>query len=1810
MRKRCKRNYVSVGAMAMAVILAMQTVGGMSSLTASDRIVEVRSDSQTQMSSEPEVVYVNHLNDSTVRSQNFDSNWKFNLGDAESAHTPAFDDSSWRQLSLPHDYSIEQEFSKTMEAESGYLPGGTGWYRKAFTVSKDMADKELRIDFGGVYMNSTVWINGQQVGTHPYGYTPFSFNITDYIKFGEENVIAVKVDHKTPSSRWYSGSGIYRSVNLTITDKVYVGLYGTKITTPNLAANKNQVDMNVHTTVVNDGSDAADFTLTHTVFKKGGEESAAIGTAVTEAQSVEAGGEKEVASAFQVNVPDLWSVQAPTLYTVRTKVTVGDRVVDTYDTDYGFRYFDFDTNTGFSLNGENVKLKGVCMHHDQGALGAIANRRAIERQVEILKEMGCNSIRVTHNPAADELIEIANEQGILIIDEAFDGWMSEKNGNIQDYAKWFNKGIEAGNQIIGGQEGMKWSQFDLNAMIKRGNNAPSVIMWSLGNEVIEGISGSVAGFPDMNRQLIEWAKEIDDTRPVTVGDNKLKGNPAADGAPKEMCQDVADNGGTVGLNYCNGSIYDALHQRYPDWKLYGAETASSVNSRGIYDRITGGGQTPDKQLTSYDNSRVGWGALASDAWYQVIKRDFVAGEYVWTGFDYIGEPTPWNGTGSGSAGSWPAPKNSYFGMIDTAGFPKDSFYFYQSQWNEDVNTLHILPAWNENVVYKDGNNVPVVVYSDARSVELFFTPADGGERRSLGKKTFTEETTGAGYKYQIYRGSDADSTEHVNMYLKWNVPYADGTIEAVATDAAGNQVTETMGRSSVTTTGGAAKLAASADRTEIRADGKDLSYITVDVTDSSGNIVPDAADRVEFEVEGEGVLVGVDNGSAPDHDSYKGSSKKAFSGKVLAIVQSKKNAGTIRVTAKADGLTQSVVELQTKAVGGSAEKQIDSFYMVKNYYVKVGNMPQLPAAVETRFTDGSVENLGVVWEEITVDQIQGPGTFVINGRTEGNEELFVTINMIDDIGGILNYSATTPIGVKPVLPISRPAIMPDGTVLSTAFSVDWEEPKDSVYDTEGVVTISGTANVFGRSITVSASIRVQSESVTIGDSVSGNVMNLTQNIPPDKQSDTLEAIKDGSTVRENVNGGANPSLWSNYDYSQEGNTTSEITFEYATQQRLGQIVVHFAKDAWAARYPDAETTEIFVSESGTEGSWTKLETRETIGQESGSVTPYTYEFAPVGATFIKFRLTNKDETITATPPRKSCTALTEIELKLAQGSFSTNTTANLAKLIVNDVEVPQFSLNEGSYQTPALFAEVTAVGADNAATTVLSRYQKEIKILIQSEDNKTTNTFIINLETEAPDRPDSDSEDYPVNQIVPTAGSEEPETGGQGPARFALDGDPATLWHTRWSPPADTADKFWIQFELDEVTLLDGLRYLPRAGSSNGSVREYEVRYSTDGVVNSADWPVIATSWPTIATGEWTSDAQWKLAKFERPVEAKFIRLIGKSTFGDQENKFMSGAEIRVQKAVVKTDISDVNNHITAEVSPNPIELPFVDAAHPAQPKVTVMQGESKLRYGIDYKIRYENNEAFGEAAAIATGIDKFTGEIRVPFTIVKKEKALEGIFIHAKPAKTVYNVGEKFDPTGLEIRLFFDDKTEEVLPYAGAQDKFAFSPALDTALEESHKQVTVVYGGKNAVVDIKVVKPGSNPDVGPDINPDINPDDGKSVRESLQKYYDECKKYYKEANHSRENWSLYMTVMKEVEDVLKNKDSSKADMEKALKALMNITEKMNKELKGGEGQKPPEKPSAVQTGDNTSFVLAGMILLLSLSTITVLIVIKKRKKS
>ena len=563
-----KKKVTSIGAVAMATMLAVQGMGLPSSVLAVDQPAVVNSESNTQMSSEKEIVHVNQYGSKTERSQNFDSNWRFYLGDASGAEQPTFDDSQWRQLSLPHDYSIEQEYTQAGEAESAYLLGGTGWYRKNFTLGKEMEGKEFRIDFDGVYMNATVYVNGHKVGTHPYGYTAFSFDITDYVKVGEVNTIAVKVDHKTPSSRWYSGSGIYRSVHLTTMDKVHVDLNGVKVETPKLA--EGNQNTNIKTKVLNESGEEKAVTVTHTMFEKGTDKS--VGTVTTDSKTVAAGQSVDVEATMNVTGAKLWSTESPNLYTVRTEVKVGDAVVDTYETDYGFRYFAFDKDTGFSLNGEKVKLKGVCMHHDQGALGAEANRRAIERQVEILQEMGCNSIRVTHNPAASALIDVCNEKGIIVIEEFFDGWMHAKNGNTNDYSVWFNKAIEEDNEILGAKPGMTWAEFDLKSTVGRGQNDPSIIMWSLGNEIQEGASGG--GYSEKAPDLIRWTKEVDNTRILTIGSNAVK-NGWADHV--SIANQLTAEGGASGTNYSGGTSYDIMHRAHPDWKIYGSETASAVN---------------------------------------------------------------------------------------------------------------------------------------------------------------------------------------------------------------------------------------------------------------------------------------------------------------------------------------------------------------------------------------------------------------------------------------------------------------------------------------------------------------------------------------------------------------------------------------------------------------------------------------------------------------------------------------------------------------------------------------------------------------------------------------------------------------------------------------------------------------------------------------------------------------------------------------------------------------------------------------------------------------------------------------------------------------------------------------------------------------------------------------------------------------------------------------------------------------------------------------------------------------------------------
>lgn len=1523
-------------------------------------------ESVNQMATDPELVFVNSLN-GAERSENFDDHWKFYLGEAENAQAVMFNDSTWRQVNLPHDYSIEQEFTKSGEAESGYLPGGTGWYRKNFLIPKELEGKKIRIDFGGAYMNASVWINGHKVGTHPYGYTPFSFDLTGYINYGGDNVIAVKTDNRIPSSRWYSGSGLYRSVELTVTDPVHVDLYGTQITTPNLEAEceaNGDVTAKIDATVVNDTDEVQQVTVKNTFYKKGEETAVASGT--TQETEVPAGASVKIAAEIPVSAPKLWSVDDPNLYTVRTEVQADGQIVDSYDTEYGFRWFHFDADSGFSLNGDNMKLKGVCMHHDQGALGAAAYRRAIERQVDILKEMGCNAIRVTHNPADENLIEICNEKGILLIEEAFDPWIYEKNGNTNDYAKWFNTSIESGNTIEGGEPGtMTWAEFDLKAMVSRGKNAPSIIMWSMGNEVMEGFYADVSGFPDILKKLIGWVEEIDTTRAITTGENKLKADLKEAIA---MGNILAEANGTVGFNYTAGSKLDAYHAAHPAWAMYGAETASAINSRGIYNpNGYQGGTQNGQQLTSYDKSAVSWGHPASDAWYTVLTRNYMAGEFVWTGFDYIGEPTPWNGTGTGPVGTWPSPKSSYFGIVDTAGFPKDSYYLYRSLWNENEATLHILPAWEENLVAKDDQgNVKVVVYTNAASVELFYED-QAGNRTSQGKKTFTRKYTEDNmYSYQIYEGEGKSGTEHENLYLTWDVPYADGALVAVAYDENGAEV----GTQRVETTGEAAALSLSADRDDIQADGKDLCYITVDVTDGNGRIVPDAANRIQFAIEGNGEIVGVDNGNSPDHDSYQADNRRAFNGKALVIVRSKEQGGSFTLTATADGLeSDSVTVTTTEAETPDTGKKIESYLISKNYYVKTGNEPVLPTEVTVNYNDGTEESTAVTWDALKPEEIETAGSYSVYGTTENGLTVTVNVNMIDEIAALLNYSTAVPVGTVPVLPEARPAVMADGAILEVQFPVTWAEAAASEFDQAGIVTIAGMADVFGKEIAVTATVRVSEEQISIGGNVADRYLTLEQNVPEELQSDTLEAITDGSiAVDPNTSGGPNPSAWTDWQYAQKGNRTPEITFTYATAQNLGRANIYFFTDAGSARLP--EKVELYYSLDPTQADgWKKIEANfEKAQTEADRVTRYTFDFTPVSAVGFKIAITDAAASGTS---QKPCTGITEAELFAVQGSFRVGSTARLSSLKVNDEIVEETVLKKGSYTTPATVVEtLEAAAADNAAITILPAYEEEVKIIIESEDHNTKNTFTIRLNGDAEeteDRADDDSRDYPYTKTTVRVSSAHKDY----PGKQAIDGDTSTIWHTSWDAAKDE-DGRWIILTLEEETLLDGVRYLPKqgnaSGDNNGRVGSYSIEVSGDG-----------KTWTNVSTGTWVDNTEWKLAKFDEPVKTKYVRLHGVTTYGDgvaNQNRFMNAAELRVRKASNAEDIS--GGTITLS------ETEFKENGAPITPFASVNVDGVTLRNGIDYKLSYKDNVEPGTATVTATGIIKYKGTLSAAFTIVE----------------------------------------------------------------------------------------------------------------------------------------------------------------------------------------------------------------------------------
>ncbi|MGG7213266.1 glycoside hydrolase family 2 TIM barrel-domain containing protein [Clostridium nigeriense] len=1273
---------------------------------------------ETRQTQDAETVYVGFIKDGE-RSTVFNQDWRFYKGDQSGAEAVDFNDSSWRSLNLPHDWSIEGDFTVEGEAESGFLLGGTGWYRKHFVVPEKYEGKEFTINFDGVYMNAEVYVNGKLVGEHNYGYTAFAFDITDELVCDglTENVIAVKVKNPVPSSRWYSGSGIYRDVTLTVTDEIHVGHLGTTVTTPNVETQKGgNVDVVVDTVVENESDKATDIKLKTTVVNSNGDE---VSTTVELTKNIDANGSSDFEQTAVVNNPALWSVDSPNMYKVKNEVIVNDNVVDTYYTDFGFRYFNFDRDTGFSLNGENMKLKGVSMHHDQGSLGAASYYRAVERQMEIMKEMGVNAIRVTHNPASETLLEICDRLGLLVINEAFDTWTNSKNGNVNDFAKYFNTTIEEDNEIINGETGMSWGEFEAKTMVKTSKNNPSVIMWSIGNEVLEGIGGDSSNYATIAQNIIDWIQEEDTTRPVTIGDNKSKGGLGNTNAVA-ISDVVANEGGIVGFNYATDSQFNSLRNSKTNWILYGSETSSAVHSRGYYKvREKNSQSDSDLQLPEFDNNanKVGWGHSASDAWKYTIKNDYNAGEFVWTGFDYIGEPTPWNGTGTGSvSGGSAAPKSSYFGIVDTAGFEKDVYYLYQSQWNDDVNTLHILPTWNEEDIPVSNGNVQVDVFTDAYKVELYVNG------KLIETKTAKENTTSLGYKYYTF---DNDS-----LYPSFNVKYEKGTIEAKGYDKDGNLLTNTEGRSIIKTYGDVATVELSADNTTIDADGYDLSYITVDLVDKDGNIASGANNELTYTLEGNGKIVGLDNGNAADTDRYKPETDKsgtrsAFNGKALVIVQSTKDAGEMTLTVSGEGLESKSITINTVNNAGD-NKYIESYDIVKDYYVSLDENPVLPKEVTARYSDGTTETLKVNWNEFDKSQLSTPQIFKATGKIDGTDiAVVVNIHVVGNVSSIENYSTFTYAGTTPSLPNTLKGYLENGSE-SEDFIVNWNLDGLDFSKENTNVVVPGTVDLLGKTYNVTASIRV-APALKAARNIAINKASENDDIPvlsqsPTVTADNLNSINNGVKA-DTANAQERWTNWNERNLADENGEPkgAYVQFDWSNKYDIDRLDLWLFTDNLSGRIP--KKVEIsYKDENGnyvvaphtntTEVSYTAGETTYFLDNVINTDSIRIYMQQPQLGNCIGLSEVNVYEYV---PQEKAKATNTLTEIKL-DGKVLENFDPATKEYTINLEKLPEL---------------VEASAEDNAAVTVLPIHNNKSIIVVRAEDG-SKNVYTVNYVLPAP----------------------------------------------------------------------------------------------------------------------------------------------------------------------------------------------------------------------------------------------------------------------------------------------------------------------------------------------------------------------------------------------------------------------------------------------------------------------------------------------
>lgn len=801
----------------------------------------------------------------------WDEGWRFALHNDDKAHETTFDDHAWRVLDLPHDWAIEGDFYalNPSGANGGALPGGIGWYRKHLNLNDNDASSHYVLHFDGAYMNTSVYVNGQLVGMRPYGFISFSYDITPYLKKQGDNVVAVKVDNsKQPNSRWYTGCGIYRHVYLMKSSDIRIEEWGVQALTE-VKKGKGKVSLN--TKIENPSGRSRRVIVHQTLWNKAHQ----MVSKASKVCQVEANG-ATISQLLNVNKPQLWSLESPNLYTVTTEIEENGHILDRDTISIGLRNIAFDVKKGFFLNGKNIKINGVCLHGDLGCLGTAINEDALYRQLLMMKDMGVNAIRCSHNPPAPELLNLCDSMGLLVMDEAFDSWMQGKT--TYDYSIYFKT----------------WAERDLRDMVLRDRNHPSIILWSIGNEVLEQwnkTKSATVALEDVNillnnsrdktllsttdtlnasakltQFLAAIVRRYDPTRLISAGCNEVSPN---NNLFKSGALDV------IGFNYHQKKVAD-VPQNFPGKPFIMTETISALHTRGYY-RMPSDSlyrwpthkhpfTEPSFMCSSYDNSCAYWGSTHEQTWDIVKHTPYCSGQFIWTGFDYIGEPTPFN---------FPA-RSSYFGIVDLAGFPKDVYYLYQSEWtNKPV--LHVFPHWN----WIEGQAIDLwCYYNQADEVELFINGKSQGVRKK--------------------------SNEH-EYHVAWHVTYEPGEVRVVARKN-GKQVNE----KTIRTAGAPHHIRLTPNHNVLKANGRSLSFVTVEVVDKEGNLCPWADQNIQFSLTGEGQIAGVDNGSPFSLERFQANSRHAFFGKCMVVVQAGKAPSVIKLTAKGVDLQPQTIEIKSE----------------------------------------------------------------------------------------------------------------------------------------------------------------------------------------------------------------------------------------------------------------------------------------------------------------------------------------------------------------------------------------------------------------------------------------------------------------------------------------------------------------------------------------------------------------------------------------------------------------------------------------------------------------------------------------------------------------------------------------------------------------------------------------------------------------------------------------------------------------------------------------------------------------------------------